>query len=335
MADYSQLTDFSVKDGLSSGDPEKIILGADIDDDLGAISTAIASKYDTADRASQAQAQALTSNTVLITPNTLNDALNDAGGMLKDIGQLADPGADTLLGWDDSATAAISYTLGSGLSITTTVLSADLLGLEALADPNADSFSFWDDSAGAFAWGTFNEGIEFSGVSTVGLTDVVAGAAQPVVITTGTFTFDLSSITEITGEGLSQSADGFLVSDAGVLKTMPYDQSGVKVVAGADTNHDFTQVMTNTIQVHNSVTSRVWTIKPDLTYDAEIGSWILINAVDTGTVVLTADTGVALVSTFNPDATTTASSLTVTAGGSAVIYKTAADQWSASGDIGT
>jgi len=48
MSDYTQITDFSVKDALPSGDPEKIILGSDVDAELDAIATAIASKSDTA-----------------------------------------------------------------------------------------------------------------------------------------------------------------------------------------------------------------------------------------------------------------------------------------------
>ncbi len=46
MSDYSQITDFSDKDALTTGDPEKVISGADVDGELAAISTAIASKID-------------------------------------------------------------------------------------------------------------------------------------------------------------------------------------------------------------------------------------------------------------------------------------------------
>lgn len=44
MSDYSQTTDFSVKDALTTGDPNKVIFGAHVDDELAAISTAITSK---------------------------------------------------------------------------------------------------------------------------------------------------------------------------------------------------------------------------------------------------------------------------------------------------
>lgn len=46
MTDYAQVTDFSAKDSLPSGDSGKVIYGADVDAELSLISTAIASKLD-------------------------------------------------------------------------------------------------------------------------------------------------------------------------------------------------------------------------------------------------------------------------------------------------
>lgn len=46
MSDYTQITDFSAKDALASGDPEKVATGADMDAEFAAIATAIASKAD-------------------------------------------------------------------------------------------------------------------------------------------------------------------------------------------------------------------------------------------------------------------------------------------------
>lgn len=48
MSDYSRITNFTAKDSLPDGDSEKLILGADIQAELDAISTAIASKADIA-----------------------------------------------------------------------------------------------------------------------------------------------------------------------------------------------------------------------------------------------------------------------------------------------
>ena len=46
MSDYTPTTDFSIKDGLITGDPNKIIKGSDFDIEFEAIETAIVSKYD-------------------------------------------------------------------------------------------------------------------------------------------------------------------------------------------------------------------------------------------------------------------------------------------------
>jgi microcystin-dependent protein len=48
MSNYSKVTDFAAKDALSTGNPSKIVKGTEIDDELVAISSAIASKADTA-----------------------------------------------------------------------------------------------------------------------------------------------------------------------------------------------------------------------------------------------------------------------------------------------
>lgn len=48
MSNYSKLTDFAAKDALNTGNPSKIVKGTEIDDELVAISGAIASKADLA-----------------------------------------------------------------------------------------------------------------------------------------------------------------------------------------------------------------------------------------------------------------------------------------------
>ncbi len=122
MTDYTQNTDFSVKDALPADDPEKLILGADLDDEFDEIQTAIASKYDSSDIASQAQAEAGTSNEVLMTPLRVSDLLSDSGGggagMLINIIALADPGDDRILFWDDSINAAAFLDIGTHLETT-------------------------------------------------------------------------------------------------------------------------------------------------------------------------------------------------------------------------
>ena len=48
MSNYTPTTDFASKDALPSGDPAKIIRGADFSAEFNNIATAVASKADTA-----------------------------------------------------------------------------------------------------------------------------------------------------------------------------------------------------------------------------------------------------------------------------------------------
>jgi hypothetical protein len=46
MSDYTKTTDFTVKDGLTTGDPDKLVLGSELDAEFTAIAAAIATKTD-------------------------------------------------------------------------------------------------------------------------------------------------------------------------------------------------------------------------------------------------------------------------------------------------
>lgn len=130
MSDYTPVNDFSAKDALTTGDPEKIILGSDMDAETLAISTAIATKYDSGDLASQAQAEAESSNTVLVTPLRLANWSDYNAGIVGDLQALTDPNDDRILGWDDSAGAAIGFAVTGALTTSgtnLTVAAADIL----------------------------------------------------------------------------------------------------------------------------------------------------------------------------------------------------------------
>lgn len=131
MTDYSKNVDYAAKDALASGDALKLILGSDLASEFDELVTAIASKYDSSDLASQAQAVAGVSNTTLITPLRLAQALAGAGaGAVGDITALADPNADRGLFWDDSADKVDWFSLGTGIAFTGTVLGLDLANLD-------------------------------------------------------------------------------------------------------------------------------------------------------------------------------------------------------------
>jgi len=72
MSNYNKATNFAVKDTLTSGDPDKVVSGAEIDNEFNSIASAVTSK---ADKVSAA--------------TTDNLAALDANGNLKDSGENA------------------------------------------------------------------------------------------------------------------------------------------------------------------------------------------------------------------------------------------------------
>lgn len=48
MAQYTKVTNFATKDSLTSGDPNKVVRGTEIDTEFNNISTAVATKADLA-----------------------------------------------------------------------------------------------------------------------------------------------------------------------------------------------------------------------------------------------------------------------------------------------
>lgn len=51
MSNYTKSTDFAIKDGLSSGNPSKLVKGSEIDTEFTAIQAAVNSKADKANPA--------------------------------------------------------------------------------------------------------------------------------------------------------------------------------------------------------------------------------------------------------------------------------------------
>lgn len=67
MSNYSKTTNFTAKDALISGDPNKVILGADFDTEFDAIVTAVASKEDSANKGASNGYCGLTGGVVALT----------------------------------------------------------------------------------------------------------------------------------------------------------------------------------------------------------------------------------------------------------------------------
>ena len=177
MSDYTFGNDFSVKDALPDNDPDKLILGADLDTEFEALETAIATKYDSSDIATEAQAIAGASNSVLITPLRMAQYVAGSGaGVVGDLIALTDPGADRILFWDDSDDAVEWLTVGTGLSITGNTLSANAAAVDHDALLNFEA----------------NEHIDHSAVSVTAGTGLSGGGA---ITSTVTLNMDIDSLT--------------------------------------------------------------------------------------------------------------------------------------------
>jgi hypothetical protein len=105
MSDYTQIVYFAPKDALVTGNPLKKITGTQFDAELAAISTAILSKLDSADIATNGEAAALASTSKLITPANLLYALDagqfqTAGGLIGNLPTVAPINTDVLMFYD-------------------------------------------------------------------------------------------------------------------------------------------------------------------------------------------------------------------------------------------
>lgn len=122
--------------------------------------------------------------------NLLAGAGSSGAGMLADIGALTDPNADRVLGWDDSAGAAIGFTLTAPLAFDGTAIKiTDAAGivtdLAALADPGADRILGWDESADAAIGFALSTGLTTSGTNLLIDTAVVPQLAAATNSFTG------------------------------------------------------------------------------------------------------------------------------------------------------
>jgi hypothetical protein len=363
MSDYTLQVTWNTKDALASGQALKAVSATELGNEFSAIAVASATKYDSADIASTAQAQALTLDTVLLTPNKLSDVFDSNAAILSDVVALSDPGADCVLGWDNSATAEIHYTLGTGLTTSGTELQLSMLGLEDLTDPNVDSIYIWDDSAGASKLGTLGSGLSItgtevnvaaaaggagltysSGVLAVGagsgltvnandvaLTDVTKGAGQPLSLLSGTWDFDLTAVDNIEGSALA-ATDEFLVDDGGVVKAIAKQDMGLATQT-AQTTQSLAAADMNTIMKFTGTATL--TLDLNATTDLPTGvPVVLVMSHATQELTVTAAASVTLESIYHAGGEVAASDV-VRAGGMAVLVQTETNKWQLSGDIST
>ena len=116
MTDYNKVTDFAAKDALSTGNPAKIVKGTEIDDELVAISGAIASKADKASPTFTGTPAAPTASSGTSTTQIATTAFAMGAAAL-----VMPSGA--MLQWP-TATAPTGFLLCTGAAVSRTIYSA-------------------------------------------------------------------------------------------------------------------------------------------------------------------------------------------------------------------
>ena len=321
MSDYSQITTFTTKDGLSTGDPEKIIAGADFDAEFGAISTAIASKYDSTDIASQVQAEGESSNSVLMTPLRVANWADANQGLVGDLQALSGLGAggDKILGFDDTTDTAIAFTIGNGLTTS---------GTTFRIGPTAAGNGL-TESSGVLAVGA-GSGITVN-ANDVQLANQSATTTNPVAVSGGTISLDLTALTAIESTAVSTGEDVFIIHEVGGNpKAIRFEDAGfrTRIAAGSQTLDD-----NDMMAIFECDGTRTITIPANATQDIANGvGAIFCNDNASTYITIQAATGVTLNSIFHPGGAL-AESDRVIPGGTAVLLHTEDNEWYLAGDI--
>jgi hypothetical protein len=263
---YTQINDYSVKDGLTSGNSEKIILGADIDAELSGIATAYDSKLDAGSIASQIEAEGGTDPESVMTPLNTSQWANANGGHVGELWALADPAADRILGYDFSAgagsmVAQLTATNGLEVSGTNLQLANSDMGTGLLITAGTL------DVVGGFGITANADDIQ--------LTDQAASTTCPVSLADGVLGLDITALTDFgTTAGADLDADTLVISDGpGTNKEIlaaqlltPEDfatEVGTSdILAETDFGKmiDYSSTSTTTITLPNSLKTGFWCV---------------------------------------------------------------------------
>ena len=132
MSDYTQITDFSAKDALASGNPLKLIRGSDVDAELDAISVAIATKFD-------------------LPADVDHDATTNfvADEHVAHSGVDITAGSGLTGGGNISATRTLNVGAGVGIAVNADDVALDIAGLTVATPADGDSLAIHDATAAA------------------------------------------------------------------------------------------------------------------------------------------------------------------------------------------
>ena len=266
MSDYTKIVSYTPKDALSAGDAAKRIKGSEMDAELDAIATAVASKEDetnkgaangycgldasglvaAADLPIATDPETLTGTSVLkvLTPANLEAWAAQNAGLVKDLSDLADPNADRLVFWDDSAGAMVFLTVGTGLAITATTLASDDAAINHDGLSGFVAAEHVDHSAVSITAGN-----GLTGGGTIEATrDIAVGAGEGIAVSANAVALDLASIVNSIEGNAVAATDEFPVNDGGTTKYITAQGSGVPVDTVAGTTKTLASTDTNRVQ---------------------------------------------------------------------------------------
>lgn len=84
MTDYVKTVNFTAKDSLPSGDPNKVVRGAEIDTEFANIAIAVATKLDTAAAVTASSTTTFTNKTINLANNTVTGTLAEFSTAVSD-----------------------------------------------------------------------------------------------------------------------------------------------------------------------------------------------------------------------------------------------------------
>jgi len=210
MSDYTQIVDYSVKDALTTGDAAKRIKGSEIDAELAAISTAIASKADESVIGSAGGVCGLDGSSLVASAN-LPQATTAAKGALE-----IATDAEVLTGTDTARAVT-----PAGLEAWAAQNASVVKDLSDLTDPDADVGLFWDESANALVWLNYSADFAFAG-TTIGLAVNYANASN---LSSGTIPDARIQATGVTQHEASLTIAETQITDGAILARLAANET--------------------------------------------------------------------------------------------------------------
>ena len=341
MSNYTPTTNFTAKDGLSPGDPNKVVSGVDFDLEFGNIQTSNNTKVDTAGSGID-----ITSTTVSLdivgltnaTPATTDEfAIYDASAA-----------ANRALTVTALADFYVGTASASGLRNNSGVFTLDIDSLTNVTPAAGDEFAVADASDSgnpkavlfsaieatlnhdSLAGFVANEHIDHSSVSITagsGLTgggtiaatrDIAVGAGTGITVNANDVELDISGLTSMTTT--IASADSFLYNDGGTMKQMTFNQ--VALPSANDSNaRTFADTDVGLVLYYTGTGGHTWTMPSGVGQDE---CWIVI--INSGSGDLTIAGSGVTVNSAN-------SLLTLPAGGMATMIRESSTVWFIGGGL--